>query len=139
MKSNELRIGNYVSLSGEKVLKVIEITTVYFYAKDEEGDNFKNTWAEIEPIPLTEELLLRFGFEKIVYDSEETGYGTDYYLKCSNDVFMCYSDDFSLGLFASEESKKDDLGVLPIWKSINTVHGLQNLYFALTGEELKNS
>ena len=125
IQKNEFRIGNLF----QDDEGIFPITKAFFQLLD---FNLKDTC----PIMLTEEWLLKLGFEKIVYDSEETGCGTDYHLKCNGDVFMCYSDDFSLGLFASEESMKKDLGVLPIWKNTNTVHGLQNLHFALTGTEL---
>lgn len=128
MKANELRIGNWVEIIQPQ--KGV-------YTTLQQSSFTVDLEAHFKPIILTEQWLLDFGFEKIVYGSEETGYGTDYHLKCNNDVFMCYSDDFSLGLFASEESKKDDLGVLPNWENSKTVHGLQNIYFALTGEELQ--
>jgi len=131
IRANEFRIGNLYSQFGN--ITEVSYNTLSELEKAPEGQ----LW--FKPIPLTEEWLLSFGFKKIIYDSEETGYGTDYYLKCNNDVFMCYSDDFSLALFASEESKKNDLGVLPSWESAKTVHGLQNIYFVLIGEELQIS
>jgi hypothetical protein len=128
MKANELRINNWVEI---KQIKKGVYTTI-------QPSSFTvDINIHYKPILLTEEWLLKFGFEKIIYGSEETGYGTDYHLKCNNDVFMCYADDFSVGLFESEKAMKTDLGVLPTMKNINTVHGLQNLYFALTGEELQ--
>ncbi len=64
----------------------------------------------LEPIPLTEEWLVKFGFE-----GWDKG---DYTMNLSNANFY----------------------KLPIWqplaKNIKHVHQLQNLYFALTGEEL---
>lgn len=64
MKTKDLRIGNLVSLSGELPLTIIEINTVYFYAKDKKGENFKSSWAEIQPILITGELLLKLGAVK---------------------------------------------------------------------------
>lgn len=62
MKSNELRIGNYVELRGEiaPVIKItngrVEINGINKYLHD---------IGLLDPIPLTEEWLIKFGFEKI--------------------------------------------------------------------------
>lgn len=73
---------------------------------------------EFEPFPLTEEWLERFGFEKIQM-SIPTAYKT--------------KDGFRI--------KKDQRGYWMQYKYgmtiIKHVHQLQNLYFALTGEELQ--
>lgn len=68
-----------------------------------------------EPIPLTEEWLLRFGFEK-----DRSGYRLDDInsLSFSENYIVCWHDKV--------------LGI----KQIEYVHQLQNLYFTLTGEEL---
>ncbi len=59
MEANELRIGNYVESSIEEIgmLKVLAITTA-------RNTNYINACdiKFIEPIPLTEEWLLKFGF-----------------------------------------------------------------------------
>jgi hypothetical protein len=91
----------------------------------------------LEFIPLTEEWLIKFGFEKVIYESDETGYGTDYELEIKGVGCISYSDDFSCALFGSKESSKHELGFLPNWDNCKHVHSLQNLYFALVGEELK--
>jgi hypothetical protein len=67
-----------------------------------------------KPIPLTEEWLLRFGFEK-KYKNYEMG------------DFM-----FFKGSCSRISYKLSLIGI-----NIKHVHQLQNLYFALTGEELK--
>ena len=88
---------------------------------------------EQENIPLTEELLLSFGFEKIVYNSDKIGYlGMDYRLK-HKDFLLVYCDDFSIGIMGHE----DDVVIAPDIELFKYVHQLQNLYFILTGEQLK--
>jgi hypothetical protein len=88
---------------------------------------------EQENILLTEELLLSFGFEKIVYNSDKIGYlGMDYRLK-HKDFLLVYCDDFSIGIMGHE----DDIGIAPDIELFRYVHQLQNLYFILTGEQLK--
>ena len=57
MKAEELRIGNYVTItphSKEDVLQLNQSEMESLYI-------FKN-WDRLQPIPLTEEWLLRFGF-----------------------------------------------------------------------------
>jgi hypothetical protein len=121
MKAKDLRIGNLVYFN-EELLKF----------DFESGWNFDF----IKPIPLTEEWLLKFGFEKVIYESDETGYNNHYELDIKGVGLISYLDDFSCALFGSKESSKDELGFLPNWDNCKHVHSLQNLYFALTGQEL---
>jgi hypothetical protein len=105
MKATELRIGNYYLAFGVD-LKQVETLT-----KDK-------ILIDFQPIPLTEEWLKKFGFEKVIVDS--------WYSKLAenkNTINISKS-----GLVAINDDK-------PI-RSIEYCHQLQNLYFALTGEEL---
>lgn len=130
MKANELRIGNWVLHPPKSRDKRFEITV--------NANNILacDNGAIYKPIPLTEEWLMKFGFEKVVYNSGKEGCGTDYYFECNNGIFMCYADDFSLGLYSSEYDMLNGLAVIPNWEMTKHVHQLQNLFFALTGEEL---
>ena len=103
MKAQELRIGNWVECLSEQ-RQVLGITkhngtneTARHYVEFKKIVPLK--LLHIKPIPLTEDWLLKFGFEKVVYDSEETGYGTDYELEINEVGFLSYSDDFSCALF----------------------------------------
>lgn len=144
MEARELRIDNLVncgfnivpikSIHTESVLK----NEVRVYVElNEKLQNYCLDITEIKPIPLTEEWLIKFGFQKVIYDTDETGYGTDYELDIKGVGCISYSDDFSCALFGSKESSKNELGFLPNWDNCKHVHSLQNLYFALIGEELK--
>jgi hypothetical protein len=109
MKPNELRIGNYVY-----AFKTIwQIDNTYFCNLEQiETYNF---------IPLTEEWLLKFGFEKVEDINKDTY--PDYKIK----GMLIHSNvhgNYVLGNYS------------PIC-FIKYVHQLQNLYFALTGEELE--
>tara|TARA_R110000765_G_C18892396_1_gene603219 strand:- start:917 stop:1288 length:372 start_codon:yes stop_codon:yes gene_type:complete len=119
MKANELRLGNLVLFNNETV----EIKTYDF----KYPETFK-------PITLTEECLVKFGFEKSKYKNVFNGY--DFIIK-TNCCWMSYtSSDFSLSI-ADKKSGLDSSDMLnPIHNAIINVHQLQNLYFALTGEEL---
>jgi len=132
MKVEELRIGNLlywvISPEVKKLHPVLQINTVYI--NDEIPNNY-------EPIPLTEEWLLKLGFKKVVYKSthpdftDETCYELEY-----KEFFISYADDFSMTLFVSKKTQDDELGICPDFKNMRYVHQLQNLYCALTGEEL---
>lgn len=111
MDTNELRIGNYVSTHNESLVIVDAINKTHIHSN--KGVFVKGV---ISPIPLTEEWLLKFGF------FEDYRIGKNNFVK--NGVIMWkYSDSFC----------DDRYGV-----TTKHVHQLQNLYFALTGEELKN-
>lgn len=117
MKANELRIGNWYHFAdndGIVYRRVKEIKQNEFgLFGDYDGVNFEIC----QPIPLTEEWLVRFGFYKNIDTElfEKGGYQIDLsVLKCH-----FYLPDFG-----------------DWYKELEYVHQLQNLYFALTGEEL---
>ena len=119
MKANELRIGNWVeeAHSGEfgqvdmVVLSIIERMSNHSY----------------KPIPLTEEWLQRFGFKKKNFDS-------NYWFEKRAGDFDLITNDIGDSAFSK---KFDHVFIIEtIRPRIKHVHSLQNLYFALTGEEL---
>ena len=120
MKANELRVGNWVSILG---LHNGQIETIDFASSYIEGSDYK--FKELSPIPLTEEWLEKFGFEKIT-DTPNI-YGRHFYRLNEVEIFW----------------DSDGVGWLPfglgVGKSVDFkyVHTLQNLYFALTGAELE--
>ena len=109
MKENELRIGNYVypDKTSIEYIKVI--------AQDLLNTKF------LEPILLTEEWLLKFGFE----DNE---YTFDLIANKKKLSFTWSSRIVSTGYRKGLSMKK--------YRHIEYVHQLQNLYFALTNKEL---
>lgn len=122
---NELRIGNIVLYKQDNdelpVLKIDgDSKTVCLDLLL--GLNIELNEQDIDPIPITTEWLETFGFK---------------YSK----TFKCYSKGFEI-LFCMEGDEywlcEQDAGKLQkIGKSFKYVHQLQNLYFALTGEELE--
>ena len=75
------------------------------------------------PIPLTEEWLLKFGFEKTLNQYKKLTLSNK--IGCDNIPFII--------LFLDNQYQYDDLRFRT---NIEYVHQLQNLFFALTGEEL---
>jgi len=113
MKAEELRIGNlFIEKYTQQLINVEELKKdkIVFSGK------FLNEW-QAEPIPLTSEWLLKFGFRqagnttifKEIGSIEIGKIGKRFYLqiRCEN-----------------------------ITLNIKYVHQLQNLYFALTGRQL---
>ena len=141
MKSNELRIGNLIDRV-DYICEVVGIDKdgVIVEPLNYEGERFVEQ--EIQPIPLTEEWLLNFGFEEKEWiDSYDNTKVTG--LVKDNIWCFCYkykekynatyfgrrvktgSFDSDVWRFEEREGQKEYL------------HQLQNLHFALTGEELQ--
>lgn len=115
MKQTELRLGNYITIHG-CLQEIVELPLP-------ENCTDENT----KPIPLTEEWLLKFGF----YADNESWYYSLYFDKNQETFKICplYSNGIPSGMFSV-------LNCMACVKKIQFVHQLQNLYFALTGEEL---
>lgn len=134
MKANELRIGNLIQKNGK-----IHYTNI-FTLRDIKNLSIDDTDI-FEPILITEDWLLKFGFEKVKNKDKEDlreyiGYTAQKakYAIFDTDIFITKVDKRGL-LWRSIEC---DFMVLFYHKSIpiKYLHQLQNLYFALTGQEL---
>lgn len=126
MKANELRIGNWLSgmfnTNDGFLQQPLEISPdVIYEIYDGVGD--------YNPIPLTEEWLLRFGFLKADEWHFWINLQTHYFeLMYSN--LHWYPIIAQLPEMSIEEEQRVGLN------AIYHVHQLQNLYFGLTGQEL---
>lgn len=120
-----LRIGNWVSYLGVNTqINSISIKEYVGYVS-----TFKSvvvTQNQIEPIPLTEELLLKCGFTKEYYgfycDGMELSYGR----------FLCNNDADKDKLFLSINNAEYKISEV----SLKYLHQLQNMYLDLTGKKL---
>lgn len=121
MKAEELRIGNVVLTTKDNHL----IRFISFFGLC----NVEVTPDKFKPMPLTEEWLLKFGFKK-----DDNGYlwkdEITHYLE-----LMPVNEDWypvwaTVPEFQSETEQRSTMN------SINSVHQLQNLYYALTGTDL---
>ena len=101
MKATELRIGSYAKDPYDREIKLVSVE------KDA---------SMLRPIPLTEEWLLKFGFNKFQ--------NRKIWIRKRVRVYLHSKDGFCYGLSSSRTK-------------IKYVHQLQNLYFALTGNELE--
>lgn len=102
MRVEELRIGNYYQWYADGK---------YYYFQIKPEDFQKRELANFEPIPLTEEILLKCGFEK----------GIEFF--SYNNFYIDLNEWFVFNNMVAKAPLKH-------------LHQLQNLYFVLTNEEL---
>lgn len=140
MKTNELRLGNYVSYK-EKIYKV---TTIHsdnsIRITDENGIEYGCYYINgIKPIEITEEWLVKLGFEI------EIGNKHIYSLCAACKEFQIYKyisdiditsefkhlnyQDFIIQFYTYDDSDVS-------FHNFKYIHQLQNLYHSLTGQEL---
>jgi hypothetical protein len=130
IKANELRIGNLVlgRFGGDvfpREVIGIDNSTVYFTEGFENRFRDKQDLEDVKPIPLTEEWLVRFGFEKEEADAKGIAVWDEFY----HGTFLISNhgtgiEDYH---FIAYEGEVVD---------VRFVHELQNLFFAIKREEL---
>lgn len=114
MKASELRIGNLVTYNGKEISITPNALFEFYYIHNTHA-NSKIDRRDYKPILLTEEFLLRAGFKKgtLIYKNDSFNFNGEIVFK-GEDSFRYFGTNAKL----------------------KYVHQLQNLYFALTGEEL---
>ena len=129
----DLRVGNLVDIGGtHTIIESINNSLLCIKSDNNEYEDYYGYWVstdlcegekiqDIKPIPLTEEWLLRFGFEFDIF-----------YQKHTNGKICIYWCN-KICLFSWCKSHREDI---LRYEYPEYVHQLQNLYFALTGEEL---
>lgn len=125
MDAKEIRIGNWVNLIA--IDQKIEINSVIgtglggLFTWIEKGEEYEDSLTAVEPIPLTPEILEKCGFVK----------QTEYIYENDKNLFeiIMNADQFFYGQWGSDGFSIDGI-------ELRHLHQLQNLYFALTGEEL---
>lgn len=123
---NELRLGNYVAVKnhGNEV-----IGKVFAISKDlvsVEGGNNNYDYHLLEPILLTEEILLKCEFKKEIIP-RALGIHNIYY---NGTITIHQREAFEWGVY--DESDEYTVNI-----ELQSLHQLMNLYFALTGKELE--
>jgi hypothetical protein len=122
INANELRRGNIITYikNNEKEQVIVTVIMSTMIACKEGAAEFEH----FEPIPISEDWLLKFGFAK-----------------CGNLITTQTIKAPKIGSFSLLLSEGKWFFVPNVrieWSvEITHVHQLQNLYFALTGEELK--
>jgi len=140
MKSTELRLGNWVYAINRRggihipenaPLKVLQVGVFNSEVLPIDINPASVTeWivvsnVDISPIPLTEQILVEFGFEWSIYHQAYHLHsdGVDFY-----DIVACYPNGYQFSTFRKREL---------IGKPFVYVHTLQNLFFAISGTELE--
>lgn len=110
LKPQDLRIANKVKRNG--IIVDVDHQTFYDLMRYPE---------QYEAIPITQEWLTKFGFDKRTEDGGAVGFYDYFYIEGYD-----LNKDIGGWFFINIESKR-----------FKFVHELQNLYFALTNQELK--
>ncbi|MFP3835370.1 hypothetical protein [Chryseobacterium sp. SIMBA_028] len=125
ISSKELKIGNYM-MAGSLLTQVTTINRNNFIVTELETSdgefNYNSDQCNINPVILTEEWLIKFGFEK-----REV-----YMLGVKYDGWLNFSFHLDINHIKNTYFYHWMGGNI----EVKHVHQLQNLYFALTGEEL---
>lgn len=123
MKVTELRIGNLVH-----AFKT-------WYPID--GTDFEvEKISTYTPIPLTEEWLVNFGFERQERTDNEKGFVLLHKEKSKSVYIRTFCEPNISGFFNMFNFSECHEDKIQFIRKIEYIHQLQNIYFALTGEEL---
>lgn len=134
IKDTELRKGNLILLSvnyKDNIHKVDEIYTDEIKVTSiEDGGCFpRMIMSSCNPIPITPEWLERCGFEYLPFSTDISMFS--FYKKSETFELIIVNDgincEYKHGVFYYEDEHHP----------VEHVHQLQNIYFALTGEELQ--
>lgn len=123
MKANELRIGNLVNY---RIIDEIDERKEWLEVSEIDYDDLRILGIKDEmnndyqPIPLTEEWLLKFSFDNLGTFGFARG---DFKLEFTKNIITKQDCNFIFWI---------NLRIIRLY----SVHQLQNLYFALIGEEL---
>lgn len=131
LKVEDLRIGN-VLFYGDRIAEVSSVYRTHFVCEESKtrvvfGNSIQNNF---QPIPITEEWLIKFGFTFTNgYDEKGLSYKSFYK--------FTKVDGFTKGVSGMLNIKSIINPVsISTHSHIQYVHQLQNLYFSLTNEEL---
>jgi hypothetical protein len=129
MKATELRIGNLVNY---KIVDELDERKEWFEPCEIDAVDLQIIHSDYQPIPLTEEWFLKFGFDKL-------GEFGEYYRIFNKGLIIDIEDagnEFIVWVRIGDAILEPLLEVGYPIAYIQYVHQLQNLYFALTNEEL---
>ncbi len=120
MKATELRIGNWVN-NGEQLDYVIGTSSMMDLMNEAQVNE---GLTGLKPIPLTEEWLVRFGFE-----IKKGAWGTSAEIRIGRVRYVLYQNGNVWSINPTDGYRVD----------FKYIHTVQNHYFALTGQELNQN
>lgn len=123
MEAKELRIGNYINYLGTvNIVESIAGTEESYVATKSSGIMPVNAF---QPIILTEGWLLKFGFKYREFLN-------DFFIKLDDhNILIAEKEVIGFAIYKCEENQRKYFLTKKYY-----AHQLQNLFFALTGEEL---
>lgn len=117
LKASELRIGNWIAkrIGFDKIISIYSNKVVVSTPKEDEYGYATLNMYDVKPIPLTKEIIEKAGMrekeDNVYYSFDRPNIKLTYVGQ-----WHCYVDSYPI--------------------TLNYLHQLQNLYFALTGTEL---
>ena len=126
MKITDLRIGNYIRSKHSG-----QIIQVYELFQEDDGDIVNDSLIDsFEPLPIDVEIFKRLGgVENIYHPIPEMGKAKCFEIDIDGLYVLRFFPDNSTCFLWDEENNRDP-------QQIIGVHRLQNIFYALTGEEL---
>ena len=151
MEATDLRIGNIVFVDNEKHRPnskgvdhvILQVGLIDCRVKNViTGEEFGQYYKFIKPIHLTEKRLIDFGMEMPINEDPIFEYGKGKYKNCFNDFKKTSQSlidaSFEInGLNFWADSNGFWFNIMMNYTKIEYVHQFQNLYHALTANELK--
>jgi hypothetical protein len=141
LKPSDLRIGNYVHVDGFGPT-VVRLMTMFqgeyeVYHNQSDVLSWSNSakFDKVEPIPLTEEWLIRFGFKKGLRSFFIGHTDFTYHLESKADAGFTDGGYF-MGI-RYDDWDNDPETIHKFTYDIHYVHQLMNIYFSLTNSELE--
>lgn len=142
IKAKGLRLGNlFQTVEGKVYCQICELSLEDYEGNGIHWCNLENNFEQyeavggnrdIEAIPLTPEILEKCGFKSYIRNywvNEKQQYEAIHYYE-KKQLIDFYFDKFKRNKWVSDRLFMFDYG-------IEYLHQLQNLYFAMTGEELE--
>lgn len=138
IQPNELRIGNYIYEPNSEDKDPFKVWAIYSESGNEKINGYPISY--FKPILIAPEILEKCGFKKLWHLSQyeytisiDEEINTLHFVFHGSEVFCClsisednYDENINVGTFTASKAL-----------SIQFLHQLQNLYFALTGDELE--
>ena len=122
IQPNEVRIGNLVEYQG----RVFEIATISEEFPTLNTDEFGIgvvDWNNINPVEITEELLINFGFSDKDYQNGYIG------IEVAHTDFVLCKPDKNGNIHEQKYNFKMEYGGWPRIKPFDSIHELQNFFF----------
>ncbi len=140
MNKFDLKIGNYVNYeqTTHQISELHSDKCIHFWLKASEPDMYETGYDEVRPIEISEQELLKFGFDHFKRGISLSSFElTDYWEKTYGEVnemgmkpaFIIWTDR-KITQFTLKNVIK------PTEKKHQYVHELQQMYLLLTGEQL---